>query len=81
MGGAWGGGVGGALTPPTSFCPPGLQVILDLTPTYSGEAAWFGPEVAEDPGFHEKVKVCGAPYGEGGVWGSYGVVVGCCGGP
>lgn len=49
----------------------GLQVILDLTPTYSGEAAWFGPEVAEDPGFHEKVKRALSVWLERGVAGFF----------
>ncbi|KAM9510689.1 amino acid transporter heavy chain SLC3A2 [Guaruba guarouba] len=34
----------------------GIQVILDLTPNYLGGSAWFGPAVAEDPGFQDKVK-------------------------
>ncbi|XP_061300360.1 amino acid transporter heavy chain SLC3A2 [Pezoporus flaviventris] len=49
----------------------GIQVILDLTPNYSGGPAWFGPTVAEDPGFQDKVKRAMSTWLERGVSGFF----------
>ncbi|XP_061225439.1 amino acid transporter heavy chain SLC3A2 [Neopsephotus bourkii] len=49
----------------------GIQVILDLTPNYLGGSAWFGPAVAEDPGFQDKVKRAMSLWLERGVAGFF----------
>ncbi|XP_033927678.1 amino acid transporter heavy chain SLC3A2 isoform X2 [Melopsittacus undulatus] len=49
----------------------GIQVILDLTPNYLGGSAWFGPAVAEDPGFQDKVKRAMSVWLERGVAGFF----------
>ncbi|KAK4805174.1 hypothetical protein QYF61_018275 [Mycteria americana] len=49
----------------------GLQVILDLTPNSLGDNPWFGPEVAGDPNFHEKVKRALSVWLERGVAGFF----------